>query len=179
LFHDLNADRAPQLKPASGITMKILFGVMIVLASMALLRLLLRGRNNITPTSYVTSDRLPAIVGKLQSTGSDGSFVVFMFSIEGSQDEILPNLQYSIEGEALGLDWVLSAPGNVRDESAIADFMKGLGYSVSKREMNDVRYLRVEGSGLADLGIKIFRDFYHLDPQAKLELITEGFDWRP
>ena len=52
--------------------------------------------------------------------------------------------------------------------------MKGVGYTVAKREMNAVRYLRVEGKDLKNLGIKILRDFYHLAPEAKLELITEG-----
>lgn len=46
----------------------------------------------------------------------------------------------------------------------------------AKREMNAVRYLRVEGKDLENLGIKILRDFYHLAPEAKLQLIIEGFD---
>ena len=53
--------------------------------------------------------------------------------------------------------------------------MKGVGYTVPKREMNGVSYLRVEGKDLENLGIKILRDFYQLAPETKLELITEGF----
>ena len=101
-----------------------------------------------------------------------------MFSLPGNHDETLPNLQYSIENGRLGFDWVLMAPQNVKDETSLLDFIKQLGYTPSKREMNDVRYLRVEGKGAEDLGLKVLRDFYHLPPEVKLELIVEGFDMK-
>ena len=98
-----------------------------------------------------------------------------MFWVPGNHDELFPTLQYSIEKGQLGFDWVLLAPRNIEDEAQLTQFMKGVGYTVAKRDINAVRYLRVEGKDLENLGIKILCDFYHLAPEAKLELITEGF----
>ena len=124
----------------------------------------------------MTRDQIPSIVSSLERKGRDGSFVVFMFSVPGNHDELSPNLQYSIENGQLGFDWVLMAPQNIKDETQITEFIKGAGYTVSKHEVNEVSYLRVEGKDLQNLGIKILSDFYHLAPEAKLEVISEGFD---
>lgn len=157
--------------------MKILATVLVAVAVIWLIVVLVRSQGaRQEPTYYVMRDQIPPIVSKLQKTGHDGSFVVFMFSIPGSHDEVLPNLQYSIEKGQIGFDWVLLAPRNIKDEAQLKDFMERFGYTVSKREMNAVRYLRVEGKDLENLGIKILRDFYHLKPEAKLEVIKEGFD---
>ena len=156
--------------------MKILVPIVVVVAVIGLIVVLLRSKSTSQESTFATRDQIPSIVSRLQRTGHDGSFVVFMFSIPGNHDETLPNLQYSIENGRLGFDWVLIAPQNVKDESSVTDFIKRLGYTSSKREMNDVRYLRVEGKGIEDLGLKILRDFYHLAADAKLELIVEGVD---
>jgi len=158
--------------------MKLLVPIIIVVAVIALIVVLLRSKGVGQESVYVTRDQIPSIISKLQRTGHDGSFVVFMFSIPGNHDEILPDLQYSIENGRLGFDWVLMAPQNVRDENSVTDFIKRLGYTSSKQEMNDVRYLRVEGKGIEDLGLKILHDFYHLADDVKLELIVEGFDMK-
>ena len=99
-----------------------------------------------------------------------------MFQIPGNNDEIFPNIQYSIENDEVGFDWVLLATQNIRDEEAVSGFLTKQGYVVKKREMNDVRFLRVEGSDIENLGVKVLRDFYHLAPDTKLELIVDGFD---
>jgi hypothetical protein len=156
--------------------MKILIPIVVLLAIIGLVWFLLRSKGAAQEPTYATRDQIPSIVSRLQKTGRDGSFVVFMFSIPGNHDETLPNLQYSIEKGWLGFDWVLLAPLNIKDEVPLSDFVKHLGYTVSKREMNGVSYLRIEGQAVEDVGVKILRDFYHLAPEAKLELIVEGFD---
>jgi len=155
--------------------MKYVVAIAIVGAIVWLVIMFARTRTASQGQTFATPDELPSIVTKLEKTGHDGSFVVFMFSLRGNRDDLFPNLQYSIENGRLGLDWVLLAPQNIKDESKLTDFIKGLGFSVLKREMNDVRYLRVEGNGLDNLGVRILRDFYHLKPDAKLELIIEEF----
>ena len=158
--------------------MKILVPILVVIVVVGLIVVLVRSKGVGQEPTYATRDQIPSIVSKLQRTGRDGSFVVFMFSIPGNHDETLPNLQYSVENGRLGFDWVLIAPQNLKDETRVLDFIKGLGYTASKREMNDVHYLRFEGKGIEDVGLKILRDFYHLAPEAKLELIIEGFDMK-
>ena len=158
--------------------MKILVPIIVVVAVIWLMVVFVRSKGAGREPTYATRDQIPSIVSKLQQTGRDGSFVVFMFSIPNNRDETLPNLQYSIETGRLGFDWVLIAPQNIKDEAPVLDFIKRLGYTASKREMNDVCHLRVEGKGIEDLGLKLLRDFYHLAPEAKLELIIEGFDMK-
>jgi hypothetical protein len=156
--------------------MKILVAILVAGALIWLIIGFLRSQKDAQKPISVTREKIPYIVSQLKRTGRDGSFVVFMFSLPEIRDEVLPNLQYSIENGKLGFDWVLIAPQNVKDELKMADFIKVLGYSLTKHEMNDVQYLRVEGDGLDDLGIKILRDFYHLSSDAKLEPVTEGFE---
>lgn len=156
--------------------MQLLIPIVIAVAVIWLMIVLLRPRGARQEPTFATRDQIPSIVSKLQQTGRDGSFVVFMFSIPGNHDETLPNLQYSIENGQLGFDWVLLAPQNIQDETLVTDFIKRLGYTLSKREMNAVPYLRIEGEAIGDLGLKILRDLYQLPSDSKLQLIVEGFD---
>lgn len=158
--------------------MKTLVPIIVVVAFIWLIAVLLRSNRTRQEPSYATRDQIPSVVSRLQRTGRDGSFVVFMFSIPGNHDETLPNLQYSIEYGRFGFDWVLMAPQNIKDENSVADFIKRRGYSSSKREANDVPYLRVEDEGVENLGLEILRDLYHLPSDTKLELIVEGFDMK-
>lgn len=161
--------------------MNILVSIVVVIAVVLLALVLLRSKREVharTYTTHTTSEQIPSIVSKLQRTGRDGSYVVFMFSIPNNRDDTLPNLQYSIENGRLGFDWVLLAPQNVKDGPAVLDFINRLGHSASKRKMNNVHYLRAEGNGIEDLGPKILSEYYHLAPEAKLELIVEGFDMK-
>ena len=155
--------------------MTILIPIVMAVAVIWLMIVLLRPKGARRET-FATRDQIPSIVSKLQLTGRDGSFVVFMFSIPGNHDETLPNLQYSIENGQLGFDWVLLAPQNIQDETLVTDFVKRLGYTSSKHEINDVPYLRIEGESIEDLGLKILRDLYQLPADTKLQLIVEGFD---
>ena len=50
---------------------------------------------------------------------------------------------------------------------------------MTEREMNNVRYLRVEGRDLDKLGTSIIGELYGIPRSAELELITEGLEWPP
>ena len=156
--------------------MKVVLGLLIVGAIGWLVFTIMRSRGVTQGPTYATRDQIPSIVSKLRQTGHDGSFVVFMFSVPANDDETLPNLQYSIEDSQVGLDWVLIAPPNIEDESRLTEFIKRNGYTVSKKDVNEVSYLRVEGSGIEELGIKILRDFHKLPADTRLGLVVEGFE---
>ena len=88
------------------------------------------------------------------------------------------NLQFSIEQSRVGLDWVLLAPSNVRDKERFAQFASARGYRVFEREMNKVKYLRVEdGGSLPDLCKAVIHDLYFISPESQLDLLTDGFAW--
>ena len=116
---------------------------------------------------------------QLQRSAADGHFAVLMFVPPGSTDGQGVNLQYSIDAGVVGLDWVLNSPRNIADQAKISEFASKLGYRLEQHEVNNVRYLRVTGSGISELGVKIIKDFYKVDPSSKIEMITEGFKWQP
>ena len=131
-----------------------------------------------SPESLVTLEQIPAVVAKLQREGEDSSFAVFIFvPTTGEPSGVPVNLQYSIENGVIGLDWVLLSPRNIADRKALSTFIIKSGYKISEREENDVKYLRVEGNGISDLGGKICREFYHLSFDEKIELLADGFEW--
>jgi hypothetical protein len=128
--------------------------------------------------TLVTLEQIPAVVAKLQHEGKDSSFAVFMFVPKTGEPNGVPvNLQYSIENGVTGLDWVLLSPRNIADRKALSTFITNSGYKFSELEANDVKYLRVEGSNISELGVKICREFYRLSSSEKIELLAEGFEW--
>jgi len=130
------------------------------------------------PTLAASVADVPAIVAKL-ATCQDDSFAVFMFDSPFSPKGDAVNLQYSVENGAVGLDWVLLSETNIVDKEKVSAFAAQLGHPMTEREMNNVRYLRVEGSDLDKLGMSIIVELYRIEPNAQLELITKGFEWPP
>jgi hypothetical protein len=108
----------------------------------------------------------------------DGHFAVLMFVPPGSSDDEAVNLQYSIEHGAVGLDWVLLGPRNIADRGKVTEFASQRGYRFEEHQGNGVRYLRLTGTGISDLGARIVCEFYKIGPDTKLEMITEGFQWQ-
>jgi hypothetical protein len=154
-------------------SLKVILAILAIAALSWLILTLIKWARRPSLPHQVLRDELPRIVSEWQMNSEDESFVVFFFNLPETQDEDPPNLQYSVEDGRLGLDWVLVSAQNVRDEEAISRFIKNNGYGVTKKEMNGVEYLRVEGSGLEQLGLKILRDFYHLGSDTRLQL-TDG-----
>src|SRR5438045_1167519 len=152
--------------------------IIIVVAVALGIVLLLFFRPRVNPTRSATVGDIPNIVAKL-ATLKDGSFAVFMFDSPLSRGGDAVNLQYSVEQGAAGLDWVLLGQTNIADREKVAAFAARLGYPMTEREMNNVRYLRVEGRDLDKLGTSIMVEFYGIPRNAELGLITEGFEWPP
>lgn len=61
----------------------------------------------------------------------------------------------------------------------VSRFVASKGYHFVEHEENDVRYLRFEGDGIEQLGIELVADLYRLGRSASLDLVTEGFAWKP
>ena len=157
--------------------MKLALIIIACLTGITFVVLLVRSR--ISPTYPVTVRDIPAAISQLERSSKNGHFVVFTFVPPGSTDGESVNLQYAIDEGVVGLDWVLISPLNTADRAGVSEFAAKLGYRFDEREMNGVRYLRVTGSGIPELGAKIIREFYKISPDAKLGMITEGFKWQP
>jgi hypothetical protein len=156
--------------------LKTLLVILIVVAIVVVLVFLARSR--IVPTRSATVADIPPILAKL-ATLKNGSFAVFMFDSPLSRGGDAVNLQYSVEHGAVGLDWVLLGQTNIADKEKVAAFAAHLGHPMTEQEMNEVRYLRVEGQDLDKLGTSIIVEFYGIPRNAELGLITEGFEWPP
>ena len=130
--------------------MKIAVIIIVCLIGMALVRLLIRTR--IAPNYPVTARDIPAVISQLQRSSENGDFAVLMFVPPDATDGEAVNLQYSIDGGVVGLDWVLIGPRNVADRTEIIEFASKLGFRLEEHEMNNVRYLRVTGGGISELG---------------------------
>lgn len=122
--------------------------------------------------------QIPYIVRQLVRKGTDASWIVFMFetSVASAEtgDRIL-NLQYSVEGEVVGLDWVLLGERNMADESDIARLGEAYKYRVLEREVNGVPFLRVENGNICELGQRIVKDVYRIADDTPIGLLVDGF----
>ncbi|HWB58449.1 MAG TPA: hypothetical protein VG733_03115 [Chthoniobacteraceae bacterium] len=135
-------------------------------------------KSRVVPSFSVTATDIPAIINQLRLTGTDESFADIGFLPPGSADRGADvHIQYSIDKGLLGFDWVLIVPRNIADEEKVIAFAATLGHRLEKQEMNNVRYLRMTGDHLAELGTKIILDLYQIPPDAKLDMTAQGFAW--
>lgn len=144
---------------------------------MSILNKLFRGRPK--KWQQASADEIPRIISQLQQSAQDGHFAILIFVPADSKDGEAVNLQYSIDGGVVGFDWVLISPRNVADKMKIIEFASSLGYRLEEREMNGVRFLRMTGNGISELGAGIIHDVYKIDRSTQLEIITQGFEWQP
>ena len=158
--------------------MKTILIVLVVVVFLVIVFTLAK-KKIIAPEVKVKMADIPAIFEKLRAVAKDGSFAVFIFTPpeKMSQDEAI-NVQFSIEQGQIGFDWVLLGPSNIRDKEKFVQLAGRLGYKVVEREMNNVKYLRVEeGGSLPKLCEASIRDLYSISSEAELVLIPEGFTW--
>lgn len=127
----------------------------------------------------VKATDIPEVVEQLRAKGGDASYAVLMFctpyALEG-EDPII-NLQYSVDGNVLGLDWVLLGARNIEDKERIAAFITRAGHAVTEQEVNGVRFLRVEEGDIADLGSRIVTEYYQIERTAEIDLLVDGFEY--
>lgn len=103
---------------------------------------------------------------------------MLIFDAPGSQEpEPAVNLRFSIEGGRAGLDWVLLAPQNLRDQDRFSHLAREHGHRVAVRETNEVSYLRVEDGDLAQLSLAVMQELYGLSLSDTAELLVGGLEW--
>jgi len=131
------------------------------------------------PLPSVTTEDIPAVLAALSSDGQHGDFAAFLFGESGQPPAPMDalNVQFSLENERIGIDWVLLAPLNIDSQTRFVAFFESHGRSVQKRQSNDVRSLRVEGEGLAALLQQLLLTEFGVRSDQTLELIASGFEW--
>jgi hypothetical protein len=158
--------------------MKFVFLIIVMVIVVAAIVVFVRSR--IAPTHQVYLKDIPRVLAELTAAKSTPAFAVFMFAKPGSssKDDAL-NLQFSLEGGKAGFDWVLIAPANVEDQLRFTEFARANGYTLKLEEMNRVKYLRVENGDLAMLCREVISKMYGLIETDPMDMIVEGFEWKP
>lgn len=154
----------------------VIAGIVIAIGLIVLIR------SRVVRSITVTVRQVPAVVAQLAQSGRDGAWAVFMFTRDGAphvSDDTDLNLQYSVEQGRMGLEWVRLIPGNVAAADEFHACVTRHGFAVAEREVNRVPYLRVEGTGLDTLGMTVLRECFGLRDDTVIDLVPDGFTWRP
>ena len=123
---------------------------------------------------------IPDLVTQLRSKGTNGSFAVLMFRppeamhLDNSENDA--NIQYSMNNNVVGLDWVLMAPINIKDRERITEFFISHGHTVATESMNAATYLRVEDGDLTNLGIQVLTEFYKINSDTNVGLLVNNVE---
>jgi hypothetical protein len=132
----------------------------------------------IAGTPACTVQQIPDVFDRLKQEGKDGSFAVFMLRLSNtSSPDNAIDIQFSIEDGRMGLDWCLIGAANIRDREKVVHLITDLGYSVTAREQNKTKYLRVDQGDLPQLCQKIITQLYAQPSTGKLDMVVEGFSW--
>lgn len=153
----------------------VIIGIAVAIAALVFLLRAMRG------DQPATLAQLPDIVAQLQATGGEEAFAVFLLTLPGEKPDgdTDVNLQYSIAGGKLGLDWVMLASRNIADAEKFTAFARAKGHTVVELQPNKVKVRRVEDGDLVGLGRAVATELYGLAPDAAATLIADGFKWTP
>lgn len=155
--------------------MWLLIRVVLVAAVILVVLAVLRRRGT---GPEITVANVSDAVAQLCRQGKDGAFLVLMLPSPQVPGRDPLNVQYSIEGGRLGLDWVLVSDTNVAEAQRVGAFIRERGHTVAEKEMNGVRYLRVEDGDVVRLGLAILDRLYGLDGGARVGTVMRGFRWK-
>lgn len=106
----------------------------------------------------------------------NGSFVVFIpHSSHANETEVL-NIQFSVESNQVGLDWVLASPVNIKERTYFERLCHQLGYKYELKSSPNCEYLRVIEGDLVTLCVKAIEGLYPTLEGKCLDLVVEGFE---
>lgn len=151
--------------------------IIVAVAVLAIIVLIAKGKIGFANESTIRVSDIPTVFAQLNATGSDGSFAVVIPTPEQSGSDESANIQFSIENGAIGLDWVLISPVNIRDQERFKEITRQSRFHYRETQGNGVRYLRTEDRKSDDLCIKLLAEIYGLTDHDSVGLIVEGFDW--
>jgi hypothetical protein len=138
------------------------------------------GRQSETDGAFVGSGDFPALIAALKAGGKNDSFWVVLIPGTEGTDGSAANLQFSIEDNELGMDWVLIAQSNLELKDRFLALASLEGLKPREIERNGVKYIRVTGDrDWSNIGKKILEQMFKQDQLAKMQLIITGFRWKP
>jgi hypothetical protein len=152
--------------------------IVAIVVGVIVLALLVRSRV-VKPIRVKIAD-LPRVLTAVAASTRTPAFAAFVFTTaDQPDDKDAVNLQFSLENGRAGFDWVLLAPGNIKDKESFIEYVRRRGYSYSERKVNRVAYLRVEDGDLARLCSEVITGLYARPREEPFDMIVEGFEWTP
>jgi hypothetical protein len=151
----------------------------VALAAIVLSQLRRGSRAPEQPPVTITIRDVPSILTALSFKKRDGNFAVFLFGANGAPPAAADalNIQFSVEGGEIGIDWVLLSPLNIDAQQRFRSFFEESGRTVVEREMNGVRYLRVQAGHLGQLLQDFLQQEFGVTLDHRMSLITSRFKW--
>ena len=138
------------------------------------------GRRADTDGGFVGCSDFPALIAALKDSGRNGSFWVVLIPGTEKVDGLAANLQFSIEDDELGMDWVLIAQSNLELKGRFLRLASFEGLKPQEVEQNGVKYVRATGDkDWPNIGKKILEQMFDQDKLTKMPLIVTGFQWKP
>jgi hypothetical protein len=132
-----------------------------------------------TDGGFVSTKDFPALIRALQETGKEDSFWVVLVPGTHGADGYAANLQFSIEANELGMDWVLLAESNRHLRDEFLAFCANEGLSVRELQSNGVKYVRATGANTwPEIGEKLLMQMFGPNRTTSMQLIITGFEWR-
>ena len=133
-----------------------------------------------TDGGFVGTQDFPALFAALKATGKEGAFWVVLVPGTAKGDGYAANLQFSIEDNELGMDWVLIAQSNLELKENFVRIATAENLKVREVERNGVKYLRATGGrDWPSIGKKFLVHTFGEHRTAKMQLIITDFTWRP
>jgi hypothetical protein len=135
----------------------------------------------IKPPRSVLVSQVPSVVNQLKANQKNPfwAHAVFIFCPAGERHskKTEVNLGYFVENGKLVLEWSRFTRRNLDDKDKVVAFIKERGQTVLPEDSR-VRFFRVEGESIIQLGMQILQDFYHLAGNSKISMYTTEFDWQ-
>lgn len=120
---------------------------------------------------------IESIFNAISKSNKNGVFVVFMPCQHRSGETSVLNIQFSIENNIIGLDWVLISPINILEKHRFIQICERHSVEVKECLENGCSYLRVEEGDLVELCKESILDLYPTLHGKSLDLVIEGFEW--
>ena len=144
----------------------ILVGVIVVFA-----------RTRVPPPARVTVSQIGSVFESLSAAPMGPAFAIISFTTpERPQAKDALDLQLFKENGRAGFDWPLSTPRNLQDEELFLSFARTAGFLPRLMETNGIRHHRVDEGDLLQLCMGVITELYGQAPDARIELIVEGFE---
>jgi hypothetical protein len=147
-----------------------------VVAAAVVAAIWMRSRATTSQTAQLAD--IPRLFEATAAGQKDGTFSgLLVTSVAPGADGNYANIQFSIDKGRIGLDWVLLAEINRKDQGRFEAIARSKGYVPELRQTNRVSYVRVEGGDLPAVCRDVLVELYGVSDASELGLILQNVKW--